>query len=140
MALDHKQKQALQALWLKAGKSPESLALPCGTRKEALRIRLALYRAVEHVRKNPEVDRELAEAVANCSISFDEKEEGTIWIGKGHASTKIGELLAKVGITEADVKSKEERDLEAAQKRFQERIAEGEVKPAADGVTKYYTR
>lgn len=131
----------LRDVWRKALK--EELRIPCKDRGEAIRLRMALYRAVKAVRSGKEqVDHGLQEAVKNCGISFEGEGGSTLVVANKLNSRFMQNVIAALG--GLSDKSAEDRLIEESQARLLQKLAEPPAGTAPDQPavrsTPYYTR
>ena len=147
-----KENQLYQAFWRQAlTNGKQGLTLPCKTQAEASRLRFALYNSVRAFKQGKvQPDQELAEAIANVTITFTEDKKGlqlTNRLDSGLLS-ELAKLIPKEKIVNAEELASRE-----ALKRMEERlggvVTADPAKPSnpamptgltAGSSTPYYTR
>jgi hypothetical protein len=118
-------------LWRKAAGMSEELEIPCTTESEAKRLRFALYNSVKQVRKHPERDLDLVDAVDAVMLGFKEG-DAKVLVMRKKTSTKLMQTLAGLlGVESAEaVETEEEREMKEVMRRFEEKLAKELPAPA----------
>lgn len=101
----------LQSLWLHAAKA--DVSIPCVDKASAVLVRFQLYNAVRAVRKQPELNPELAAAVEVVQVSLRGEGENEVWIGRSHAASALDATFSALGITGQGLATKDALDLAA---------------------------
>ncbi len=98
MAKESAQIKTLQAVWLDAFK--QDIVIPCADNVSATRLRFMLYNAVKPIRKRPETNPELAEALEALHLRVIQPEPGkyAIQIAKSGAVKALLAFAAKRGL------------------------------------------
>lgn len=119
----------LQEVWLLAFSTPDKpLNIPCGTKEEAYRMRMALYNAVRNAKKYPEDYPALFEAVDNCEVVVRSDDDTTIIVRRKALSPRmmaLRQILVARGITlpeEQELVAGEKREVQASVERVMERL------------------
>lgn len=133
----------LQNVWRKALGKPEGVTIPCKTRGEAIRLRMALYRVAKAARQpGASVDDKLRQAVVECGIGLSGPDNATLTVANKANSQMIQSVLAALG--EVDNKSAEDLLIQESQVRLLQKLAEPPAGTAPDQPavrsTPYYTR
>lgn len=103
--------QKLQGLWLRA--AHEDVKIPCANKASAVLVRFQLYNAVRSVRKQPELNPELASAIEVVQVSLQGEDEATVVIGRSQAAMALDATFAALGITGKETATKDALDLAA---------------------------
>lgn len=101
----------LQGLWLRAAQ--EDVVIPCADKASAVLVRFQLYNAVRAVRKQPELNPELASAIEVVQVSLQGACENEVLIGRSRAAMALDATLAALGITGKESTTKDALDLAA---------------------------
>lgn len=96
-----KEKAILQALWKKAARQDEPVTVVCRSQADAHKLRFALYNAVKAVRKHPDRDQELVQAVEACALSLTDDKRGVV-IRQKTSTAVMQAAMAALGVTGAD--------------------------------------
>lgn len=121
-----KEAALLQELWKAAARQGRTLEIPCKTEVAAIRRRFTFYNAVSKVKRNPDLDFELAEAVRKVMIFFKPGDKTTLCLGKKDAPDDLMKLAMSYGVDVSNL-GEDALDREAAesQRRLLEKIAGG---------------
>lgn len=120
------EKSHYQAVWRKAQREGKGFDLPCPTPSDAVRTRLALYRAVKEVREGKSIDQELTLAMQNVSLRVTKEQPCVVQVRHINQSAILQAIRDVVG-TEL-VEQKEGHDeLAESQKRMLARLQSGEL-------------
>ena len=119
----------LQEVWLLAFSTPDKpLNIPCGTKEEAYRMRMALYNAVRNAKKYPEDYPALFEAVDNCEVVLRPDDITSVIVRRKALSPRmmaLRQILTSRGIAlpeEQKLVSGEKREVQASIERVMERL------------------
>lgn len=117
------QKKLLQGLWRKAFLHHEELRVPCKTKANATKLRFSLYNAVRKVRTGKEpADKELLQAVENCTIGFAPDDETVVLIQKKVMTDLMQAIIGIVGDDPNLLKSEEDIEIANSQESFLKKL------------------
>ena len=113
----------LQEVWRQGNASPDGFRLPCGSKEDAFTMRQALYNAVRNAKKFPQDYPELSQAVTNCEVVHDPKDETTLIVRRKELSPRmlrVKQLLEARGIAVEDALSgtTQSREMAASAERM----------------------
>lgn len=113
----------LQEVWRQGNASPDGFRLPCGTKEDAFTMRQSLYNAVRNAKKFPQDYPELSQAVMNCEVVHDPKDETTLIVRRKELSPRmlrVKQLLEARGVAVEDALSgtTQSREMAASAERM----------------------
>lgn len=132
----------LQQLWKKAATMEKPIEIPHKSASDAKRRRFQLYNAVKKVKMKPELDPELAEAAAQCTVSFKRDDPTTILLGQKLPGDDLVQLAQGLGIDVDALKPvQSEADIAAnASLKTLESMLEGTAGTPQHRPNKFYDR
>ena len=118
----------LQNLWILAASRPDGVAVPCGDKASARRLRFAMYNAVKWFKGEgaKACSEELSNAIATCSLSFTEDETGVVIRQK--IATKVNQAILSV-LGDLEILSDDQRQAKESGERMLKRMQEEMAPP-----------
>jgi len=133
----------LQNVWRKALDQPQGITIPCKSKGEAIRLRMALYRVAKAARQaDASVDGKLRQAVMECGVSLSGADGATVTVANKANSQMMQSVLAVLG--QVEDKSAEDLMIQESQDKLLQKLAglepDAPAEQPATRSTPYYTR